>query len=441
MRLTRNINPQEASFILVRYFCRLENQYFGTGAPATAVLLEKAFRFWEVTSEFHLYPLYSVVVTHMRMRLFRSGENTETVLGLITTLSCLYYLYRLEFDPSESTDIIYMRNIQTVILSLTDYGDSQDGSTEFVTSVSGVAGMTNPFSSATGAQPIGVSSLQQAPVKKLIVKTKRAFWIELRRLIVIGYGLVLRNEAEVTESCIRDILDSVRKQAAEKPLAYDMADRCSAGMQRILKRFDELVLLMKSHYVPKAIFVQIFGQLCAILNGHWCNSLMLRRSYASMHAAAAFRADLRQLDAWLRANIPSDALQWVLSRLMVVSEMINVVFMNKNLLMRPEIRAEVCPHLTAGQLCQIVTSYDAQKGEEPVSVALIQSLMNESGEERKSHQADIGNVLIDVTLLAPLDLTVHKENWVSILSIKDFKETPLPASIYEEYIAYRDRPK
>jgi hypothetical protein len=49
---------------------------------------------------------------------------------------------------------------------------------------------------------------------RLIVKTKRALWIELRKLVVLGYALVIRNEGELVENCIRSTLDHIRKDAS-----------------------------------------------------------------------------------------------------------------------------------------------------------------------------------------------------------------------------------
>lgn len=75
-----------------------------------------------------------------------------------------------------------------------------------------------------------------------------------------------------------------------------------------------------------------------------------------MHAAAAFRGDLRHLDAWMRANLPADALVWLGLRLQQLTEMVNVLFMNKALLRRPEIRQELCSSLTSSQLVQLLSS-------------------------------------------------------------------------------------
>lgn len=415
MKLTRNVNPQEASFILVRFFCRLEGQFARPGAPLMAVTLENAFRFWEVTADFHLYPLYSFMVTHFRQRIFRVGESTQHLLYLVSTLCVLFFVYRSEFDPSEGTDIVFIRNLQQVLLGL---DESSKGDDELPTSIS-------------GAQSKG-------PMGKRIVKTKRALWIELRSLIVLAYAHIIRNEGEAVESCIRQTLDEIRKTATEGEIKYDMSDRCSEGMQKILKRLVELKELMLTNGAPKSIRVQIVGQLCAMINGHCCNSLMLRRSYATMFAAAAFRADLRHLDTWLKENVSPDALPWVLSKLAPLSEMVNVLFMNKNLLRRAEIRQEVCPHLSAAQLCQILTTYEPQKGEEPVSLSLIQMLMSETPISR-SHQADISSVLVDVALLAPLDLSVQKPDWMTCIPLHDLKTAPFPYNIFEDFIFFRDR--
>ncbi len=75
-----------------------------------------------------------------------------------------------------------------------------------------------------------------------------------------------------------------------------------------------------------------------------------------MYAAAAFRGDLRHLDSWTRGNLPSDALSWLNKRLQPLTEMVNVLFMNKSLLRRPEIRQELCSSLSLSQLCQLLSS-------------------------------------------------------------------------------------
>jgi hypothetical protein len=75
-----------------------------------------------------------------------------------------------------------------------------------------------------------------------------------------------------------------------------------------------------------------------------------------MHAAAAFRGDLGHLDVWVRANFPAKTVPWLLNRVVQLTEMVNVLFMNKTLLRRPEIRQELCSSLTLAQLCQLLSS-------------------------------------------------------------------------------------
>ncbi len=418
MRLTRNVNPLEASFALVRYFCRLEEGVASAGAPLMALLLDKSLRFWEVTAEFQLYPLYSVIVTHFRSRVQRVGESTPHLLRLLSNFCVLFFIYRSEYDASESTDIVVLRSLQTVLLGGQDDSD-----------------MGPSISGPSARLLVGTAS-----TTKLIVKTKRAFWIEMRKLIVLAYAFVIRNEGELVEGCIRATLEHIRREASPGELKYDASDRCSPGMTDMLKHFDVLLARMHEADSPRAVIVQVFGQLCSLINGHCCNSLMLRRSYATMHAAAAFRADLRHLDAWVREKLPADAVDWLLGKLKPISEMINVLFMNKTLLRRPEIRQELCSSLTGAQLCQILSTYEPQKGEEPVSLALLQSLMPQSQPgATRSHQADVSAVLVDVALLDAIDLSVMRDDWVTRLPLRAFKEVPLPDGLYEEFILFREK--
>jgi hypothetical protein len=172
-----------------------------------------------------------------------------------------------------------------------------------------------------------------------------------------------------------------------------------------------------------------------------------------MAAAAAFRADLRHLDTWMRANLPSDAANWFNMRFQPLTEMINVLFMNKALLRRPEIRQELCSSLTSAQLCQLLSScdvlslfclclfillfrYEPQRGEEPVPLSLIQSLMPT---EPRSHQAEVSSVLVDVANLDPIDLSVLKDCWMMTMTMKQFKEHSLPVDVFEEFIRFRDQ--
>ena len=210
VRLTRNVNPLEASFALVRYFCRLEEGAVGPGMPLMAVLLEKALRFWEVTAEFPLYPLYSVVVTHFRARVQRVGESTAQLLHLLSNLCVLFFVYRSEFDPSESTDIVLLRNLPSILLGLHDQGG-------------GESELTGSFAGGAASARAG-----GAGTSKLIVKTKRAFWIELRKLVVLAYAFVIRNEGELVEGCIRSTLDHIRREAAPGDLKVSMCCCCVA---------------------------------------------------------------------------------------------------------------------------------------------------------------------------------------------------------------------
>lgn len=422
MRLTHNVNPQEASFLLVRFFCRLDHHFAAPGAPATAVMLEKAFRFWDITQEFVLYPLYSAVCTHFHTRLQRVAESTPHLLYATTGLCLLFYNYRSEFDPSESTDVVSVRNMNQVILGL--FAGEDELSQGAGTRVYGAA--VNPSRPDRGT--------------KLIVKTKRAFWVELRNLIVRAFVMVLRNEGDFVEACVRTTLDQIRTFDVNGELRYDSADRCSEGMVRMLNHLDELVVLMRNAYTPRAIAVQLIAQLCGGINAHLCNSLMLRKSYASMLAANAFRADLLKLDEWLEQYIVPDCVGWVKKRLAPIREMIDVLFMKKAQLRQPEIRASVCPTLTVHQLLQLLTSYAPRPGEEAVPLTLIQSLLEESTiSPKKSYQAELQSVLFDLTVVAPIDLSVVKENWISRIPLKSFKETPFPAVIMQDYIMYRNK--
>jgi hypothetical protein len=423
VRLTRNVNPLEASFALVRYFCRLEEGAVGPGMPVMAVLLDKALRFWEVTAEFPLYPLYSFIVTHCRSRVQRTGESTPQLLHLLSNLCALFFINRSDFDASESTDIVLLRNLPSILLGLNDQTEGDMGG-----------------SFASGAASARVGGPGTA---KMIVKTRRAFWVELRKLVVLAYAFVTRNEGELVEGCIRSTLEHIRREAAPGDLKYDMFDRCSQGMTAMLGNFGALLDHMATADSPRAVVIQIFGQLCSLINGHCCNALMLRRSYATMHAAAAFRADLRHLEAWLQQHLPADAVPWLQGKLKPITEMINVLFMNKSLLRRPEIRQELCSSLTTAQLCQILSTYEPQRGEEPVSLALLQSLMPQQlpqpGSSNRSHQADVGAVLVDVTLLDALDLSVVRPDWVLKVTLERFKDAPMPDDLFEQFILFRER--
>jgi hypothetical protein len=136
MRLTRNVNPLEASFMLVRFFCRLENRIDGA-VPTTAALVDMALRFWEVTGDFQLYPLYSVMVTHFRSRVLRVGESTDALLFLLTNFCALFYVNRLDFDPSESTDVVVLRNLQAVLLGMAEQQQGPGDDTQLVASIAG----------------------------------------------------------------------------------------------------------------------------------------------------------------------------------------------------------------------------------------------------------------------------------------------------------------
>lgn len=81
--------------------------------------------------------------------------------------------------------------------------------------------------------------------------------------------------------------------------------------------------------------------------------------------------------------------------------------------------------------------YEPQRGEEPVSLSLLQSLMPASSS--RSHQADVSSVLLDMTQLDPIDLSVLKENWLLNMSLREWKEHPMPSDIYEEFIVFRDQ--
>ena len=227
-----------------------------------------------------------------------------------------------------------------------------------------------------------------------------------------------------------------------------MSDRCSQGMTDMLAHFEVLRERMAAADSPRAVQIQVFGQLCSLINGHCCNALMLRRSYATMHAAAAFRGDLRHLDAWLQERLPADALPWLQQKLRPITEMINVLFMNKSLLRRPEIRQELCSSLTTAQLCQILSTYEPQRGEEPVSLALLQSLMPQQlpqqGQQSppgaaRSHQADVGAVLVDVALLDAIDLSVARPDWVMRVPLARFKDAPMPDDVFEQFIMFREK--
>ena len=416
MQLSHNINPLEASFMLVRWFCRLEGRFAAPNAPLIAVLIDKGFRFWEMSGNFQLYPLYSVLVTHFRSRVQRVGESTPHLCMLLTNLCMLFYIFRSEFDASESTDVVLLKSMQAVLLGL-DGGETQ------MTSISG-----KPLLS-------GHAGATQERGNKLIVKTKRALWVELRKLVVLAFALIVRNEGEQVESCIKTTLESIR--STRGPTTYDDSEKCSEGMLSILKQFDALLERFSSTGCPRAVSVQVFGQLCSLVNGHCCNSLMLRRSYATMNAAAAFRGDVRHLEEWIRKNIEPGAVKWMLEKLAPLNEIINVLFMKKTHLTRPEIRAELCSHITTSQLCQILSTYEPQKGEEPVPLALIESMMDLS----KSHQSDINSVLIDVTLLDPIDLSVQKPAWLTILNLIEIKQSPLPDDLCEEFILFREKLK
>jgi hypothetical protein len=111
----------------------------------------------------------------------------------------------------------------------------------------------------------------------LIVKTKRALWIELRKLVVLAYAFVVRNEGERVEKSIRSTLEHIRSTASEE-LKYNLSERCTPGMQEMIVQFTELLRLMKLASSPQAMVVQLFGQLLSLINGHCCNALMLRRS-------------------------------------------------------------------------------------------------------------------------------------------------------------------
>lgn len=173
--------------MLVRFFCRQEERMEGN-IPLMALLLDVSLRFWEVTGDFQLYPLYSVMVTHFRARVQRVGESSQVLLFLLTNFCVLFYVNRIDFDASESTDVVVLRNLQSVLLGLQDKAEES-----LMTSISG-----------------------PSPVKagKLIVKTKRALWIELRKLIVLAYAFVVRNEGELVEKCVRSTLDHIRNEAS-----------------------------------------------------------------------------------------------------------------------------------------------------------------------------------------------------------------------------------
>jgi hypothetical protein len=326
----------------------------------------------------------------------------------------MFFLIRSEFDASESTDVVLLKSLQAVLLGL-EGGEGQ------LTSISG-----KPLSPGVG------TSTQKGT--KLIVKTKRALWVELRKLIVLAFCLMIRNEGELVESCIRKTLESIRSNQELQTSYYD-SEKCSTGMVEMLGHFDKLMERFQEAACPRAIVLQTFGQLCALVNGHCCNSLMLRRSYATMSAAAAFRGDLRHLEGWIRKNIEPDAVKWMTEKLLPLNEIINVIFMNKAQLTRPEIREELCSHITTNQLCQILSTYEPQKGEDPVPLALIEALMDKN----RSHQSDINSVLVDVQLLDPIDLSVLKPAWLTILSIVEIKQAPLPDDLFEEFIMFREK--
>ena len=88
-----------------------------------------------------------------------------------------------------------------------------------------------------------------------------------------------------------------------------------------------------------------------------------------------------------------------------------------------------------------MSTYEPQRGEEPVALSLIQTLMEEGNLQKRSHQADLNSVLVDVSHLSPLDLSVLKENWVSALTVKEIKELPFSNQILEDFIVFRDRNK
>jgi hypothetical protein len=81
------------------------------------------------------------------------------------------------------------------------------------------------------------------------------------------------------------------------------------------------------------------------------------------------------------------------------------------------------------------SSYEPQRGEEPVSLSLIQSLMPATS---RSHQADVSSVLMDVTGLEPIDLSVLKEDWLLNVPLAELKEHPVPDDIYETFIRFRE---
>lgn len=194
MRLTRNVNPLEASFTLVRYYCRLEDRLEGE-APLMALMMDASLRFWEVTGDFQLYPLYSVMVTHFRSRVQRVGESSQHLLWLLSNFCALFYVNRIDFDASESTDVVVLRNLHAVLLGL--HESSGPG----------------PDDSALPGGSIGGPPSSRGGPQKLILKTKRALWIEMRKLLVLAYAYLIRNEGEQVEACVRDTLDHIRKES------------------------------------------------------------------------------------------------------------------------------------------------------------------------------------------------------------------------------------
>lgn len=416
MRLSRNVNPLEASFLLVRWYLRLEDVWAAAHAPLVVILIEKSFRFWTLTEDITLFPLYSLICTHFGQRLKKVGENSGFVARLVTSIAMLFFLVRSEFDASESTDVVLLQSLNHILLGA-DSGELE----------------SDRVGSITGSKSMLISPQQQASAK-IIVKSKRAFWVELRKLVIRAYCLLLRNEGEQMETHIRSTLDFIRVRSQEK-VSYVDSEKCSPGMEAMLRQFSDILLMFEKASCPLAIVLQVFGQLLSLFNGHCCNALMLRRSYASMHAAVIFKGDLSHLEGWLRKHMAPEACKWLLLKVLPISEMINVLFMTKSQLSRPEIRRELCSHLTTAQLCQLLSCYEPQPGEESVPLSLIESLMVTN----KSHQADVKQVLVDVSILDPIDLSVLKPSWLSFLSIREIKDVVLPDYIFEQFIKFREK--
>ena len=419
MRLTRLVNPLESSFALVRWALRFDGTWTTPDAPVVVVMIDKMLRFWEATGEWQLYPLYSLICTHFFTKLQRVAEDSAQLASVVTSAMAFFFLVRSEFDPSESTDVVLLRSLQHVLLGLEESHGDQDGTG------GGGSDLPNSLMASRALQKPG----------KVLVKSKRAFWVELRKLVVLGYANLVRNEGERIEQCIRSTLDYIRDRASTEKLTYVDSEQCSPGMRDMLVQLDALMAILNEARSPMALSLQLVGQLLSLFNGHCCNALMLRRSYATMHAAASFRGDLRRLDGWVRSTMPADAVSWLQAKTEPLTEMINILFMNKQQLVRPEIRAELCSNVSTAQLCQLLSSYQSQPGEDSVPLSLIQSLMTTG----KSHQADIKTVLIDVAQLSPIDLSVLKERWLTRLTNRELKDAPLPDDICEEFIVFRNK--